>query len=63
MSAVENASRADERVIATTLGHLPDALGRARIRGPVVLMLGLAPHEARAAARGSAPPLEPEEAA
>lgn len=63
VSAVENASRADERVIATTLGHLPDALGHARIRGPVVLMLGLSPHEARAAARGSAPALEPEEAA
>ena len=39
---VENASRADERVISTTLAALPDALNAANLNGPAVIMLGLA---------------------
>ena len=44
VSVVENASRADQRVIGTTLSALPDAV--ADLAGPAVLMLGLAPHAA-----------------
>jgi uroporphyrin-III C-methyltransferase/precorrin-2 dehydrogenase/sirohydrochlorin ferrochelatase len=48
VTAVENASRPDQRVIATTLIDLPEALAEAAPEGPVVILLGLAP---RAAAR------------
>ena len=44
VTVVENASRADQRVIATTLARLPDSV--ADLSGPAVLMLGLAPHAA-----------------
>jgi uroporphyrin-III C-methyltransferase len=47
VTIVENASRADERTIATTLAGLPDALGG--IAGPAVLLYGLAPRRAAAA--------------
>ena len=47
VTIVENASRGDERIVATTLGHLPDAL--ADIAGPAVLLYGLAPRRAQAA--------------
>ncbi|WP_415184588.1 uroporphyrinogen-III C-methyltransferase [Phaeovulum sp.] len=46
ISIVENASRADQRIVAATLITLPGALEG--ITGPAVLLLGLAP---RAAAR------------
>jgi len=46
VSAVENASRADQRVIAATLIDLPDALAAAAPTGPVILLLGLAPRSA-----------------
>ncbi len=44
VTIVENASRADECVIATTLALLPDAL--ADVTGPAVLLYGLAPRRA-----------------
>ena len=53
LSIVENASRPDQRVIATTLAALPDALGS--VVGPAVLLLGIAP---RGAARLSFPVLQ-----
>ena len=50
VTAVENASRPDERVIATTLIDLPDALADAAPEGPVMILLGLAPRQAVALA-------------
>lgn len=41
VTIVENASRADQRVVATTLATLPEAL--AHVSGPAVLLYGLAP--------------------
>lgn len=49
VTVVENASRADERRIATTLSALPGALESAAPKGPAVILLGIAPHAARAA--------------
>ncbi len=49
VTAVENASRPEQRIIATRLGSLPADLTRAAPAGPVVLMLGLAPRQAAAA--------------
>lgn len=40
---VENASRANERRIATTLGRLADDMGQADLIGPAVILLGIAP--------------------
>ncbi|MCX7645319.1 MAG: uroporphyrinogen-III C-methyltransferase [Rhodobacteraceae bacterium] len=48
VSVVENASRPDERVLATTLGALPEALEAAGLTGPAVILLGLAPRRAGA---------------
>lgn len=48
VTVVENASRADERVLATTLAALPEALDGAGLAGPAVILLGLAPRAARA---------------
>lgn len=48
ITAVENASRADARVISSTLQHLPLDLEAASPGGPVILMLGLAPRAAAA---------------
>jgi uroporphyrin-III C-methyltransferase/precorrin-2 dehydrogenase/sirohydrochlorin ferrochelatase len=43
ISIVENASRPDQRVIATTLAALEPTLSTADLRGPVVTILGVAP--------------------
>lgn len=51
VSFVENASRPEERVIATRLHDMAAALSRAAPDGPVVTFIGLAPRAARAAAR------------
>lgn len=51
VTAVENAGRPEARVIATSLGHLPGALEAAAPEGPVILLLGLAPRAAEAAAQ------------
>lgn len=51
VTAVENASRPDQRVIATTLLDLPDALAEAAPDGPVMILLGLEPRIAGAVAR------------
>jgi uroporphyrin-III C-methyltransferase len=44
VTIVENASRADQRVVAATLATLPEAL--ADVSGPAVLLYGLAPRRA-----------------
>ncbi len=49
VTAIENASRPDQRVIATTLMELPATLAAAAPRGPVMLLLGLAPQGTAAA--------------
>lgn len=46
VSLIENASRQNERMIATTLAGLPQAA--AGLTGPAVILFGLAPREARA---------------
>jgi len=46
VTAVENASRVEARVIASTLAELPADLEAAAPDGPVILMLGLAPRAA-----------------
>ncbi|MEM8580420.1 MAG: siroheme synthase CysG, partial [Pseudomonadota bacterium] len=48
ISVIENISRADQRILSSTLADLPKAT--ATLTGPAVLFLGLAAEEARAAA-------------
>lgn len=47
VTLVENASRPNERVLATTLADLPDALADAGFDGPALTLYGLAPREAQ----------------
>lgn len=51
ITAIENASRPDQRVIASTLIDLPEALEAAAPQGPVMLFLGLTPRAAEIAVR------------
>jgi len=51
ITAIENASRPDQRVIASTLIDLPETLEAAAPQGPVMLFLGLTPRAAEIAAR------------
>lgn len=46
VTIVENASRPDQRVLETTLGHLADDLTEARMSGPALTFYGLAPRAA-----------------
>ena len=46
VTIVENASRRDKRIVATTLLGLPEALGNVQLPGAVVLMLGILPRDA-----------------
>ncbi|MDO8882343.1 MAG: uroporphyrinogen-III C-methyltransferase [Pseudotabrizicola sp.] len=45
VTIVENVSRPDQRIIGTTLAHLPEAI--AICDGPAVILFGLAPRAAR----------------
>lgn len=49
VTVFENASRANQRVIAARLGALPEMLSDAGITGPAVLLYGIAPRGAAAA--------------
>ncbi|MEZ5876559.1 MAG: uroporphyrinogen-III C-methyltransferase [Tepidamorphaceae bacterium] len=49
VTVVENASRASQKIVSSTLADFPEALKRAGIRGPAVLLFGLAPRAAVAA--------------
>jgi len=51
VTAVENASRPDQRIIATTLIDLPAALAGTANGAPVLILLGLAPRAAAVVAR------------
>lgn len=43
VTAVENASRAEERIVSAPLRRLPEALAEAALGGPAILFLGVAP--------------------
>jgi len=49
VTAIENVSRLDQKIVATTLDRLPDALAEAGVTGPAILFLGLSPRQAMAA--------------
>ncbi|WP_281982709.1 siroheme synthase CysG [Thalassorhabdomicrobium marinisediminis] len=55
VTVIENASRADQRVIATTLCALEPTLTDAALTGPALIFLGLAPRAANAAAQSFVP--------
>ena len=46
VSLVENASLPNQRIVATTLGQLPNALAEAALTGPALTLLGLTPRDA-----------------
>lgn len=46
VSVIENASRPDQRVLSTTLAHLPADLADANMTGPALTFYGLAPRAA-----------------
>ena len=46
MTVVENVSRANEKIVASTLATLPEAIKQAGIRGPAIIFLGLSPRDA-----------------
>ena len=43
VTVIENASRPDQRVLSTTLAHLPTDLAEANMIGPALTFFGLAP--------------------
>lgn len=45
VTIVENASRTNQRILATTLAELAGALAEAALTGPAIIFLGLAPRE------------------
>ncbi|SLN14047.1 siroheme synthase CysG [Pseudooctadecabacter jejudonensis] len=49
VTIIENVSRTDQRVIPTTLGALEPTMTEARLTGPALTFLGLAPRDALAA--------------
>jgi len=51
VTVIENASRADQRILETTLDRLPDDLAQAAMSGPALTFYGLAPRAAVAAQR------------
>ncbi|MGJ8626778.1 MAG: siroheme synthase CysG [Sulfitobacter sp.] len=51
VTVIENASRPDQRILETTLAHLPGDLTDADMSGPALTFYGLAPRAALAAAQ------------
>ncbi|MCB5198324.1 siroheme synthase CysG [Loktanella sp. TSTF-M6] len=49
VTIIENVSRTDQRILATTLAQLEPTLTEARLSGPTLTFLGLAPRDALAA--------------
>lgn len=49
ITIVENVSRADQKIVSTTLAQLPEAIADAGIKGPAVLLYGLSPRDALSA--------------
>jgi uroporphyrin-III C-methyltransferase/precorrin-2 dehydrogenase/sirohydrochlorin ferrochelatase len=50
VTVVENASRPEARILATSLARIEPDLTEAALTGPALMFLGLAPHAAQAAA-------------
>jgi uroporphyrin-III C-methyltransferase/precorrin-2 dehydrogenase/sirohydrochlorin ferrochelatase len=50
VTIIENVSRADQQIIATTLAELEPTLTQANLQGPAITFLGLAPRDAAAQA-------------
>lgn len=48
ITLVENASRADQRVVSSTLTTLPQDLAEANLTGPALMLIGLSPRQATA---------------
>ena len=57
VSAVENASRPDQRVLGTRLERLASDLSDAAPAGPVLILVGLEPHQAQGLVSSSLPEL------
>ncbi|KMW56697.1 Siroheme synthase [Candidatus Rhodobacter oscarellae] len=51
VSVVENAARADQRVVETSLAHMAEDIGAAGLDGPAITFMGLAPRQAVHAAQ------------
>lgn len=51
VTVVENASRADQRVLVTTVSQMEPTLSEADLAGPALTFIGLAPRAAQVAAR------------
>jgi uroporphyrin-III C-methyltransferase/precorrin-2 dehydrogenase/sirohydrochlorin ferrochelatase len=49
VTIVENASRPESRVVSSQLATLTEDMATAKLDGPAVMLLGLAPRQARAA--------------
>ena len=49
VTVIENASRADQRILSTTLGNLEPTLSNANLTGPALTLYGLAPRHVAAA--------------
>lgn len=49
VSVIENASRPEQRILATSLAALADDLSEAALAGPAVILIGLAPRAAESA--------------
>ncbi|WP_421852876.1 siroheme synthase CysG [Oricola sp.] len=62
VTVVENASRANQKTIATTILALPDAIRASGIKGPAVILYGMAPRKAQALAANLEPELATEQA-
>ncbi|WP_210527775.1 siroheme synthase CysG [Rubellimicrobium arenae] len=48
VTVVENASRADQRILSTTVAEMEPAMSEARLDGPALTFIGLAPRAAQA---------------
>jgi len=51
ITVIENASRPDQRIIASTLAHLGRDMAEAKLTGPALMLYGLAPRAAQIAAQ------------
>ena len=51
VTIIENVSRTDQQIIATTLAELEPTLTQADLKGPAITFFGLAPRDAQASAR------------
>jgi uroporphyrin-III C-methyltransferase/precorrin-2 dehydrogenase/sirohydrochlorin ferrochelatase len=57
VTAIENVSRGDQKIVSTTLDRLADALPQAGITGHAILFIGLSPRQALAASEDMPAPL------